>query len=329
MERSRNMVPTEIQVSEMPFYATGRESYPLIRTASEEEAGLITKLMTWCATHAGSGGYIPGCLVWDKKTWLKEAGIERKIFHKYLGKSAAFSAQNGGVRVHAYDAQREAQALRTSEKNRKAALSRHAKRGHAMADAMGNATAGQKERETDIEIERGGREQRASAPAAPPTLSDEDARAIGTPEFGAWLDALRGAIPPLERLEALPQDSRAAAAAAFRAAPWAGEPGIAEALRRYYAARRDTLARFGVRDYRPRGVRSIFQGLHDIAAYAGEFCERQDPELKKLEAARRRKAEQLEAERQREEGEAATEEDWEEFRKAGGPWSGAAQSDKH
>lgn len=161
------------------------------------------------------------------------------------------------------------------------------------------------------EIDRGGYGRGPAAASPPPTSDDE--LVLRSAEFAAWRDALRQAIPPLARLEALPQDSRAAAAAAFRAAPWASEPGIVQALQRYYAARRDTLARFGVRDYRPRGVRSIFQGLHDIAAYAGEFCERQDPELKKLEAARRRKAEQLEAERQRENEPEAGEEDWKEF----------------
>ena len=164
------------------------------------------------------------------------------------------------------------------------------------------------------EIDRGGYGRGPAAAAAPPTSEDEET--LHSVEFGAWREALRNALPPLARLATLPNDSRAAAAQAFRTAPWVSEPGCVEALRRYYAARRDTLARFGVKDYRPRGVRSIFLGLHDIAQYAADFCERQDPELKKLEAARRRKAEQLEAERQRENEPEAGEEDWKEFEQA-------------
>lgn len=157
------------------------------------------------------------------------------------------------------------------------------------------------------EIDRGGVAREASSASPPPTSEDEET--LHSAEFVAWREALREGLPPLARLATLPNDSRAAAAQAFRTAPWLSEPGCVEALRRYYAARRDTLARFGVRDYRPRGVRSIFMGLHDIAQYAADFCERQDPELKKLEAVRRRK-EVAEAERRRRDaGPDATQED--------------------
>ena len=164
------------------------------------------------------------------------------------------------------------------------------------------------------EIDRGGYGRGPAATAAPPTSEDEET--LHSVEFGAWREALRAALPPLARLATLPNDSRAAAAQAFRTAPWVSEPGCVEALRRYYAARRDTLARFGVKDYRPRGVRSIFLGLHDIAQYAADFCERQDPELKKLAAARKRKAAAEEEQRRRDAEPEAGEEDWKEFEQA-------------
>lgn len=161
------------------------------------------------------------------------------------------------------------------------------------------------------DIDRGGYGRGAAAASAPPASEDEEV--LRSAEFGAWREALRSALPPLARLATLPNDSRAAAVQAFKTAPWASEPGCVEVLRRYYAARTDTLARFGVKDYRPRGVRSIFLGLHDIAQYAADFCERQAPELKKQEAARKRR-EAADAERRRQDAEPeATEDDWKEF----------------
>lgn len=146
------MAPTYKLNPMMKFFVTGCEWKGDIERAEEDEAGLVWKLMNWCAAHMGSGGFIPNCLAWDRKTWQKEAGIERKIFRKYLGKSVFFREENGGVRVLIHDAAREAQTLRTSERQRNTALAKHAKAGHATADATADADI-QKFRNSEFSME--------------------------------------------------------------------------------------------------------------------------------------------------------------------------------
>lgn len=180
----------------MPFYATGREWYDAIRAADNDEAGLILKLQAWCASHAGSGGFIPDCLEWDKKTWLKIAGIERKILKKYLGKSRFFIPENGGVRLLIHDAQREAQALETSAKQAERARSKWAKIKHAAGDAAGDAAAMQKSRIPEFQ----------NLNYNPPS-SPEGGYKAGAPadDAGGWMDGVGvGANDGAMNAQALP-----------------------------------------------------------------------------------------------------------------------------
>lgn len=149
--------------------------------------------------------------------------------------------------------------------------------------------------EVEVVVEDGGGgEVSACAPAthaatsaATPTPTSDDLQLLASETFGLWLDSLRDAVPQLARVRQLPADSRAAAADAYRALPDAGGLKVQTMLKRYYAARKDTVAKYGVRDYRPKGVRSFFRGLHDIAEYAQEFCEAEDARLRRVAKARR------------------------------------------
>lgn len=150
----------------------------------------------------------------------------------------------------------------------------------------------EEKRGEDTSIEVGGEEvedgglYRPPASAAP-TPSSDDLQLLASEGFRLWLESLRDAMPPLARLRQLPADSKAAAADAYRALPDAGGLEMQTMLKRYYSARKDAVARFGVRDYRPRGVRSIFRGLHDILEYAQEFCERDDVRQRNVDRSRR------------------------------------------
>lgn len=115
-----------------------------------------------------------------------------------------------------------------------------------------------------------------AAAAPPPALTDEEAAVLASEVFGAWLDSLREALPPLGRLRAIPADARSAAVDAFRCVPDAAGIELQPKLARYYAAKKEAIERRGVKVYRPTGVRSLFAALHDIAEYAAEFCDRED-----------------------------------------------------
>lgn len=116
---------TPMKPGSMKFYVTCYDWYAFMRSAAEEEVGLVHKLMTWCACHPGSGGLIPDCLNWSSRTWLAEAGVKRSLLNRFLKKSCAFCVEKNSIRLLVHDSAREAQFLRTSELQRSKARIRN------------------------------------------------------------------------------------------------------------------------------------------------------------------------------------------------------------
>lgn len=116
---------TPMQTGSMKFYATCSDWYAFMRSAVEEEVGLVHKLMTWCACHPGSGGLIPDCLNWSSRTWLAEAGVKRSLLNRFLKNSRALLVEKNSIRLLVHDAARETQFLRTSELQRSKARIRN------------------------------------------------------------------------------------------------------------------------------------------------------------------------------------------------------------
>ena len=165
-----------------------------------------------------------------------------------------------------------------------------------------------------LDVDRGGGEVGACAPAcatsaatstAALSLSDDDRGLLTSDLFTSWLDSLKDAFPPLRRLKTLPADCLAAAVSAFRCVPDAAGMELQPRLKRYYAAAEADVRRSGVKLYRPRGARPIFEALHDLCEYATGFCSWEDKRRDAHLRASRRKA----AERCDDDGPDATQED--------------------
>lgn len=142
-DKGENALPawTRVTKGPLPYFATNSELYPEIAAASTHDAGVAWKLMTYCA-QMRNGGFIEGCQDWSDARWNKLFSFSKKPKEK----SVFYRWENNGLRVLCYDAEKDAQALETSRKRKKAAYERWRRHNPKKADANADANADAKKR---------------------------------------------------------------------------------------------------------------------------------------------------------------------------------------
>lgn len=151
-DKGENALPAWARVTKgpLPYFVTNSELYPEITAAATHDAGVAWKLMNYCA-QMRNGGFIEGCQEWSTARWNKLFNFSKKPREK----SVFYRWENNGLRVLCYDAEKDAQALETSQRRREAAYRRwlkyHSKKADANADANADAEKRREEKRREDE----------------------------------------------------------------------------------------------------------------------------------------------------------------------------------
>lgn len=149
------------QAGPMKFFTVNREWFRPIKEASNHDAGVLLKFMVLCAEERNGG--LVDVDAWTRRQWSLRVGMPQKPAEN----PAFFRRENGLLRVLPHDVEREAQSLRTSEKQANRAQTGWETRRKREADAAACAVAMQnKDKDTEIEGEEDGEEEN-SFPAPP------------------------------------------------------------------------------------------------------------------------------------------------------------------